>query len=269
MADLPASVPKLPTTLAQIKDERIKESSGVAPSLTVPGAYFTHNDSGNAPKLFRFQPESGKVEEWKVGHARNVDWEDIASAYVDGRPYLFVGDIGDNPGRRKSIVVYRVPEPESEANAAEPDARYELRYPDEPHNAETLMVHPETGDIYVVTKAALRPSMVFKVDRPTASGSYVLRKLGELSLGGEIRESKLVTGGAISPDGRKVVLRTYMGAYEFGASGRFDDWFKSEPRKLTTNFDGQGEGITYTTDGEGLVTTSEGTPMLVSLIPLK
>jgi hypothetical protein len=30
---------------------------------------------------------------------------------------------------------------------------YRLRYPDGPHNAEVLLVHPRTGDLYIVTAA--------------------------------------------------------------------------------------------------------------------
>lgn len=258
-----------PITMIQISDKRIRESSGVAPSLTQPGAYYTHNDSGDRARFFRFD-ESGKVAEFDVRNARNVDWEDVASAKLDGKPYLFFGDIGDNSGRRKEIKVYRVPEPSGEGGTVAADEMYTLRYPDEPHNAETLMVHPVTGDIYVVTKASKRPAMVFKGLRPKGSGNLALRLIGSLELGGSIRESRTVTGGAISPDGKRVVLRTYLGAYEYEPpESGFDKWVGRAPKPVPTNLEAQGESITYKPDGSGFVTTSEGLPMQVSEIPVK
>ncbi len=192
----------------------------------------------------------------------------MASAKLDGKGYVFLGDIGDNAGKRKDIRVYRVPEPRDGARTVRADRVYTLRYSDEPHNAETLMVHPKTGDLLVVTKAAQRPSMVFYLPRPPGTGRYTLEKVGELQLGSAMRESKLVTGGAISPDGRFVVLRTYLKAYEFPLSGEPGAWAKVEPTPVATAFEFQGEAITYSLEGDALLTTSEFSPCVVSKIPL-
>lgn len=254
-----------PEVLIALDDSRVKESSGLAPSRLIPGSYYTINDSGNPPEIYRLEPRTGKVEAIPVPGAENVDWEDLATAAIDGRPYIFIGDIGDNTGRRASITVYRAPET-VEGENLRIDQTYTLRYPDEPHNAETLMVHPN-GDLYIVTKAATRPSMVFKLPPPAAGGEYVLQKVGEVQLGTELRESRLVTGGAVSPNGDRVVLRTYMSAYEFAAPKAFDDWVKAVPSPVRTNFDGQGEAITYALDGSGMLTSSEGRPCLISSIP--
>lgn len=257
-----------PFVLVQLKDKRITESSGIAESPVRPGVFYTHNDSGDLARIFRFTSK-GDVEAIKVEGAKNVDWEDIASAKIDGQPWLYIGDIGDNYGRRDTITIYRMREPGPRDTSVRVDQTYRLRYPDEPHNAEALMVQPETGDLYVVTKASQKPSVVFKVPKPAGTGDYTLAEVGRLDLGGSLRESKLVTGGAISPDGKHVVLRTYLAAYEFDAGSRFDDWVKSTPRTIKTNLEGQGEGIAYLYDGEGLVTSSEGVPCQVSEIPLR
>ena len=70
----------------------------------------------------------------------------------NGRPLLYVGDIGDNASRRASIDVYRVPEPRVGAAASAPAARLRLRYPDGAHDAEALLVDPLRGDLVIVTK---------------------------------------------------------------------------------------------------------------------
>jgi hypothetical protein len=254
-----------PRVLTSLTDKRITESSGVAPSRIYSDVYYTFNDSGDSARFFKFDAQGKVLNVYDVPNAQNVDWEDMASAKLDGKPYLFFGDIGDNPGRRKSITVYRVPEPTG--GAARADQIIELRYPDGSHNAETLLVHPKTGDITIVTKASLHPAGIYFLKRPTQSGSYVLKKLADIDVNAYMREAKLITGGAWSADGNYVVLRTYLGAYEFHVSDEMH-WFEKPPEQVRLNLEMQGEGITYTRSGDAFVTTSEGSPCPVSIIPI-
>lgn len=255
----------MPRVLASLSDNRISESSGVAPSQRDADVYYTHNDSGDSARFFKFDTKGKVLAEFDIANAKNLDWEDMASATLDRKPFLFFGDIGDNPGHRKSIVVYRVPEPSG--STARADQIIELKYPDEPHNAETLLIHPKTGDITIVTKASLHPAGIYYLKRPKRSGSYTLRKLADIDVNGLMREAKLITGGAWSPDGKHVVLRTYLGAYEFDAKNPMR-WFESTPTQNRTNLEMQGESITYSRSGDALITTSEGSPCPVSIIPL-
>jgi len=254
-----------PRILTVLKDPRIDESSGIAPSRIFKDVYYTFNDSGDIARFFKFDTNGSILGVFNVPNAKNLDWEDMASAKLDGHPYLFFGDIGDNAGRRKSIVVYRVPEPASRNAIA--DQIYELRYPDGSHNAETLLVHPKTGDITIVTKAALHPAGIYFLPKPKASGRYTLKKLSDIEVNGFMREAKLITGGAWSPDGKYVVLRTYLGAYEFRAKNS-SKWFQEKPVDIRTNLEMQGEGITYNQSGDALLTTTEGSPCPVSIIPI-
>ena len=108
------------------------------------------------------EPDGGSCGGWTVAGAGNVDWEDIAAGPgpQPGEHYLYVGDIGDNTKSRDDVVVYRVVEPTvpipSDPGAdgvTAPATALRLRYDDGPHDAESLMVHPTTGDIYVITKS--------------------------------------------------------------------------------------------------------------------
>ncbi len=258
------------TTLVKLQDRRITESSGIAPSQIADGVYYTHNDSGDTARFFKFDRAGRVLGTYNVRGASAVDWEDIASAKIGGKPYLFVGDIGDNAGNRRSITVYRVPEPthNGEVNVRA-DRTYTLRYPDEPHNAESLMIHPRTGDFYIVTKANTKPSQVFKLAHPGKSGSYMLAQIGTIDLPDSFRYARLITAGDISPDAKHMMIRTYMAAWEYDVRGSFDDWMKNAPRKIETNFELQGEGICYSRDGKSLLTTSEGVPCQVSEAKLR
>jgi hypothetical protein len=253
-----------PATLARLDDQRIAESSGVAPSQREQGVFYTHNDSGNKPCLFKFNADGKTLRTFEIEGAQQYDWEDMASATLEGKPYLFIGDVGDNTGRRKSIRVYRVPEPTGKT--AKVDQTYTLEYPDGAHNCETLLVHPKTGDVTLVTKTSEETSSVFSLKRPSKTGTFKLQKVGTVAVGGSFRQARLITGGAYSQDGEYVVLRTYLGAYEFKGGSK---WFQNKPVKVNTNIEAQGEAITYTLRGNAFITTSEGAPCQVSRIAIQ
>ncbi|RYG36687.1 hypothetical protein EON81_09010 [bacterium] len=250
-----------PVTVCEIQDARVKESSGLAPSLRHKGVWYTHNDSGDGPLFFAFNEKGKVLDSYRITGAKAEDWEDMSSAEVGGTNYLYFGDIGDNRGRRKEVTVYRVREPEGGGDVPL-DKVITLRYPDGAHNAEALMVLPGSGEICVVTKTSEDKAGVYLAGPEGGE----MRKIGGIDVGGFIRESRKVTGGTVSPDGKYVAVRTYMAAYEFPVSDRFEDWPKSKPLKIKTNLDLQGEGIAYSADGGSLWTSSEMVPSQISRI---
>lgn len=251
------SEPELVTTL---QDPRLREMSGLVASRRHPGTFYTHNDSGDQPRLFRFRLADGKLDEFRVEGAKIVDWEDLAVLTKGDQTWLYIGDIGDNGKNRPEVVIYRVPEPSSEtAGNVRPDRTWRLRYPDGPHNAEALLVEPETEDIFLITKATKHPSRVYRYPSDGEDrGEWEF--LGELKVGGPIRESQRITGAAVSPDGKKVALRTYMEALEFDASGNFSEWFRRSPRPLTVPPQIQPESISYSFDGKSIFFGTELSP---------
>lgn len=245
------------------------ESSGLAPSHRFPGQWYTHNDSGDTARFFRFDA-AGKVQAilLLVGAAA-VDWEDMSSAQLGGRNYLYFGDVGDNARRRPSIAVYRCEEPDAGATGVTKFDRFELTYPDGSRNCETLMVHAQTGDLWLVEKVDSGPSNVYRLAAPKATGTYKLQAMGRIQLGTAVPGSQMTTGGDISPDGRFIVIRTYTAAHEFAAPKRFEDWPKQTPVRVGLAVEQQGEAIAYAPSGRELVTTSEGRPCPVSSVPIR
>jgi hypothetical protein len=254
-----------PVLRGQISDEAVTESSGLVASRRNPGRLWTHNDSDNPPLLFCVEPDGGSCGRWTVAGASNVDWEDIAAGPgpQPGEHYLYVGDIGDNTESRAEVVVYRVVEPvvappsgtPAPGGTTAPATALRLHYPDGPHDAESLMVHPTTGDLYVVTKA-LGATAVYQA--PPEGGA--LTRVATLGLG----PLALVSGGDISPDGQRVALCTLLGGFELAVdpadrAGFASVW--SRPA-VAVALPGrtQGEGIAYRLDGNALLVTSEGYP---------
>lgn len=257
-----------PKSIATIKDNSILESSGLTASRLTPGAYWTHNDSGDGPFIYAFDKNGATLAVFRVAGAQARDWEDMDSGPGPQRdkPYLYLGDIGDNNRVRPEIVVYRVLEPAiakstkaKPATTAPADA-IRLRYPDGSHDAETLMVHPTSGNIYILTKVTLANAVVYEAAAPFAAGKTItMRRIGELRvpslLGG------ILTGGSISPDGQRVALCDYFQGYELVLPAGAKDFNEIWQQKVT-NFDigkrEQGESIAYRLDGKALLATSEG-----------
>src|SRR5215211_1102238 len=102
-----------PVTVTTIKDKSISESSGLVASRTTPGAYWTHNDSGDGPFIYAFDTRGDSLGTFRVSGVQARDWEDIAAGPGPqaNRSYLYIGDIGDNDSVRLEVIVYRVAEP--------------------------------------------------------------------------------------------------------------------------------------------------------------
>src|SRR6185295_671328 len=83
-----------PTTLATIKDKSVAESSGLVASRTTPGAYWTHNYSGDGPFIYAFDTRGDSYRTFRVMGAEARDWEDIAAGPgpQPTKSYLYIGD---------------------------------------------------------------------------------------------------------------------------------------------------------------------------------
>ncbi len=261
-----------PRILGTLQDAAINESSGLVASRTSPGLYWTHNDSGDGPYIYALDERGEQRGTWRVKGASARDWEDIAAGPGPQArtSYLYIGDIGDNGGRREDISVYRVKEPTIKATDPSSNKRKPLvtddaevirfHYPDGAHDSEALMVHPKTGDVYIVTKISFGNSVVYKASAPLNTNSpTTLERIGELIIpslfGG------LITGGDISPDGLRLALCDYLDGYELVLSGgraSFDPIWKQTLQPVDLGKRRQGESIAYRLDGRALLATSEG-----------
>ena len=168
-----------------LKDPAIVESSGLARSRYSDTRLWTHNDSGGGTTIFAIA-ESGRTKaRFELTGASHRDWEGMASAKRSGVSYLFVGDIGDNGSKRSNIYVHRVREPRPGASGRSlKPVTYAFKYPDGPHNAETLMVKPGSLRIYVVTKGKKQPGAIYAAQRSLSTKRVnVLRKVGPAPAG--------------------------------------------------------------------------------------
>ncbi|MEW6125583.1 MAG: hypothetical protein AB1757_00855 [Acidobacteriota bacterium] len=260
--------------LTTLENRTINESSGIAASHRNPGILWTHNDSGDDAFVYAFDKSGKNRGVFKITDAKAIDWEDLAS-WKDpksGKAYLYLGDIGNNAKKRPFLTIYRVEEPKiSERDSASsrqnpiPTAKAQainLKYPDGNFDAETLMVHPATGDLYIITKIMGAAAKVFKLKAPFMQKEATLVQVGEVQVQNPMKG--FFTGGDIAPDGRRVALCDYLSGFELSLPDtkgiEFDEIWKQPVKLINLGARKQGEAICYSADGKSLLATSEGAP---------
>ena len=100
----------------RLDERRIPEASGIVKSRRHAGIFWVHNDSGNPPLLFAIRGDGRIVRQFRLA-IPNIDWEDIA---IDDQGHLYLGDIGNNTGALPLRVIYRIDEPDPNAQADKP-----------------------------------------------------------------------------------------------------------------------------------------------------
>ncbi|AMR30351.1 hypothetical protein A0256_02425 [Mucilaginibacter sp. PAMC 26640] len=253
---------------SRLQNKEMDETSGIAASTINPGLYYVHNDSGDTSRFFAITPDGKlrttvyfKAERHRLGV---LDCEDISVAPgpVKGKNYVYIGDIGDNGSTRKFITIYRTEEKKSwykDSIANVTSSPINLRYPDGPKDAETMMIDPIEKLIYIVTKrhdtvGVYTSPLIYKNDDTV---TMTLRT--KLFFKG-IKPFKWITAGDISKDGSKILLKSYEKVYYWQRKPNEPAWraMQAPPRELPYKQERQGEAIGFTPDGKGYYTTSEG-----------
>jgi hypothetical protein len=242
----------------------LDQLSGVAASRRNPGVLFVHNDH-STPEFWALGQDGALRASFTYSGATVRDVEDIAVAACPSGTCVFLADIGGNLAARPDYTIARVPEPvvalggapTSVALAAD---RLVFTYPDAAqHNAESLMIDPRSGTLYVIDKvAAGAHSTVYRLAATFGGATVIATKVVELPV--PMSGDQPATAADAHPCGTGFILRTYNTAYEFriAATAPFEDAFRAPPVAVPVAQERQGEGIAYQPDGRGFFTNSEG-----------
>ena len=253
--------------MGRMPDE-LRESSGLVVSRVHPGVFWTHNDSGDEPRLYAIDATARLLATFEVEGAAARDWEALALGPCPGSSdtsCLYVADVGDNGFQRESVAIYIIEEPDPSVGNSTVAllGTVPFAYPDGPHNAEGLAITTD-GDLVVVTKERDRMTQFFEI--PAADVKIAARdgEMQTLAAGRYLPiepdpiVGRLVTDVALNSDGNVLAVRTYSEIYFFR-------WPVTEQVEQVTEacflgeLEPQGEGVAFRDDGR-LVLTSESTP---------
>ncbi len=233
----------------------VRETSGLA---LIEGSYWTHNDSGDDPKIYLMDMSTGEVERTiKIPGVQNIDWEEMTA----DSSYVYIGDFGNNIGKRKNLVIYRAPINRLDSLTKSDVGRIEFSYPDQTtfpgnyqhnHDAEAFIRYGEY--IYIFSKNWLDGQC--KLYRlPAVLGTYDAELLSTMDTKG------VITGAVLHPDQETVTLIGYIPGDGFDPfiwqlnDYEGDDFFSGTQQRYNLDVRTQTEAIHV--DGDDYLITAE------------
>ncbi len=225
------------------KDDRITESSGLA---YLDDTLLTVNDAGGEALIYCSSGTTGEV----TGTIRfaTKDPVDVEAVTTEPDGTIWVGDVGDNDEKRDSISLFRIsPGAPLTGDHSAPAERFKVSYPDGPHNAEAVLVSPETGEVLIVTKSDSGAAVYSAGTEPTDGA--VLKRVPASYL------PKNVSDGSFDSTGKQVWLRNDNTVSVYSYPG----WTTLIKAVLPKDPNGEGlsrgPGSSWLTDSEGVGTT--------------
>jgi len=225
----------------------IAEASGIADSRKNPGYLWVEEDSGNSPELSLVNHTGSFYKKIFIKGATNRDWEDLA--LLNGK--LYIAETGDNFQVYTDYAFYMFSEPDRAIDTIYSFQKISFRYPDGSHDAEAFLVDPSSGNIYVITKRD-SASRMYKLSAPVSSSTQTAKFIGQLKFNG-------VTSACISPDGKEVILKTYVSLlyYNLNNDENIESILKKDPINIPYTLEPQGEAVSFASDNSGYFTLSE------------
>ncbi len=272
---------KAAVAVGRLSNKEINEASGMAGSLRHPNVLWVHNDSGDAARLFAISETGRSLGEARFTELQNVDWEDITSFYLDGRPYLAIADVGDNFSVRRRPAVHIVNEPDYDWPASKSTVAWTIQfeYEDGARDCESIAVDTENERILLLTKRDVLPVLYELPLRPT-EGKQVAKRLVEVPLPQPSAELQRIknrkglysaqpTAMDMSKNGRKIVVLTYRNAFLFERTmgQSWEQVFARPPKVIALPPMDSGEAIAFAEDGSVFVTAERHPAPLVRVQP--
>ncbi|MFK8164967.1 MAG: hypothetical protein AB8H12_21145 [Lewinella sp.] len=193
------------TTTAPSKTIRLPPALTEASGLSISGDDFIwHNDSGDGPKVYTTD-QHGTITGQQSLAAGAVDYEDITR---DTNGNLYLGDFGNNTGRRTTMQIYRY-QPSTDItdtiNFTYPGQDGRGRDVPGNYDCEAMIYHEE--QLHLFTKDQLFGKgryYTYHYRLPATPGSYVAELVDSLYL-----PRRVVTAAALDAKRGELVLTAY------------------------------------------------------------
>lgn len=273
----------------RITDPLLDEISGLAVTRWSDDRLWAINDSGGEAALYLLDGKGQYLGKVEVDGARNMDWEELATFYYEGRPHIVIADIGDNAnqnhgetrGKRQFVTLYIVEEPRFEGPRPALNQRVAVSwtqhftYEDGARDAESAAVDPDSGKLLLVSKRT-NPPMLYELPLGPeyAEARQVAKRVAYVDGLPIPRDKEKLpdnrygkfafqnTAMDISSDGRQAAVLTYGATWLFQRHSD-ETWaqaFARDPKLIATPFMAQAEALAFTPDGRALFVTTEGIP---------
>lgn len=195
-------------TVAQKRKLRLPPEMREISGLTYlpDGTLWAINDSGNEPVLYQLNPHNGQIMARQPLPVPNVDWEDLQT---DPHGNFWIGDVGNNQSKRRKLVFYRYHRATGQLDSTVFSYPDQTEFPPATQVARAFDVEAfvwANDTLHLFTKSRFAGNHFTKhylipaqpgVQTPILRDSFYLPK-------------RAVTGAALSPDGKTLVLIAYF-----------------------------------------------------------
>ena len=238
-----------PTAVCTLADPRLAELTGLA--IDGQGNRWAIARRAATVRIYQLRADCSVRTEL----ASAVDPNDLQDLALSRDGSWWLADIGDRPRSRSTIAMIVIGGPDK-------PAVYRLRYPDGPHDAKAILLGAD-GVPLVVTAELDGPAGVYRPNRPlkaseaAQTGVVPLSKVGAVTLpvsstgnGQPGAEQRIVTGGAVTADGRMAALRTHTDAWLLPVSdGDLVAALSGRPVRIALPDQPSGEAIAFDQSG--------------------
>ncbi len=206
-------------TLGRLPAALVESSGLYAPS---PDSIWSHGDSGNPPNLYLIDSACNIRRTVNVRGVPNIDWEELATDQQDN---LYIGEFGNNDNNRQNLKIYKIPNFRALRNVDTVDAQViAFSYEDQrafPPPAANFLFNSEAmiafnDSLFVCIKdydAVPYPGITRVYGMPNVPGTYIAKCIAQHSTDATDKQRGGITGMAISPDRKRVVLTTHSKLY--------------------------------------------------------
>jgi hypothetical protein len=247
--------------LGIVEYDALNEASGIAMSRRYTNVLWSHNDSGDESRIYAMSMRGKHLGVFQLKDITAIDFEDIACGPgpLTNTSFIYVADMGDNKAKRKIKYIYRFQEPEikqlipKKIHWITTFDRIAIEYPDGLHDAETLLIEPNSCDLYIVSKREEQIG-VYRLSYPQSTQTInYAKKIATLPF-------TWAVGGDLSPDGNELLVKTESTVYYWKKASQepISAFFKT-PNLMSVPYvqELQGEAICWFRYSMGYFTVSE------------
>ena len=190
-------------------DNGMDEASGLV--IDKNNLFWINNDKGNSAVL-NVVDVDGKIVKTVNIAAENNDWEDLAK---DANDNLYIGDFGNNNNERTNLAIYKIANFSNvTANSVTPEVitfdyedQSQFPPPDNQMHFDVEGFIATSTKFYLFTKDRSDPfqGITKLYELPNSIGNHTATLLGSFSTASS-SDAGAITGAAISPSGRQLVL---------------------------------------------------------------
>ena len=227
-------------------DKDLVEVSGIVATDTLVWAI---EDSGNKTNIYGINYQGKTQKTIQLKGISNRDWEDLTH---DKNNNLYIGDFGNNDNSRRDLVIYKV----STKKGVDTIEKINFFYPEQkefPAKKREKLYDCEAfflfqNNFYLFTKNRSKgfdgTTLLYKI--PAVAGNHTAHLMGKFKTCSN-NNSCAITGAAISPDEKKVVILSHDKIWLF-EDFKEDDFLNGKIVELTLDHYSQKEAISFKDD---------------------